>query len=282
MKWGLFNQQVVTIYGVPHYDERKKQTSTIQDEGLYGMPAQILEYINGTWAKIRTHYRYEGYVPLKALEFLDDNKWADWQKSQSARRVILPSFVDVLACPKVQGICLQTLTRGALVTFIRSHDDGWSTIKLNDETEGYVKTHALGTYRTRTEVEDEEILRKRIVQTALSYLGTPYRWGGKSPLGIDCSGLVSMAYLLNGIVIYRDAKMKEGFPIHPIDASQKKPADLFYYPGHIAMYIGNDEYIHATARNGSDGVVINSLNPNAPHYRADLPSMMYAVGSFFK
>ena len=282
MEWGLFNQQVVTIYGVPHYDERKNQTSTIQDEGLYGMPAQILEYINDTWAKIRTHYRYEGYVPLKSLILLDDNKWAEWQKSESARRVILPSFVDVLACPKVQGICLQTLTRGALVTLIRSHDDGWSTIKLNDETKGYVKTRALGTYQTRPDIEDEEILRKSIVQTALSYLGTPYRWGGKSPLGIDCSGLVSMAYLLNGIVIYRDAKIKEGFPIHPIDAVKKKPADLFYYPGHIAMYIGRDEYIHATSRNGSDGVVINSLNPTAPHYREDLMAMMYAVGSFFK
>lgn len=282
MKWGLLNEQIVTIYGVPHYDERKNQTSTIQDEGLYGMPVQILESINATWAKIRTYYHYDGYVPLKALNLLEDKKWENWQKSQSARRVILSPFVDVLACPKVQGICLQTLTRGALVTLIQSYDNGWSSIRLNDETKGYVKTRALGTYQTRPEIEEEKILRKRIVQTALSYLGTPYRWGGKSPLGIDCSGLVSMAYLLNGIVIYRDAKIKEGFPIHPIDVAQKKPADLFYYPGHIAMYIGRDEYIHATAHNGSDGVVINSLNPKAPHYREDLPAMMYAVGSFFK
>ena len=54
--------------------------------------------------------------------------------------------------------------------------------------------------------------------------------------------------------------------------------DLLYFPGHIALYLGNDRYIHSTARAGSDGVMINSLDPAAPDYRADLREKLYAVG----
>ena len=48
-----------------------------------------------------------------------------------------------------------------------------------------------------------------------------------------------MAYMLNGIIIYRDAKIIEGFPMHAIDISEMKPGDLIFFPGHVAMYIGN-------------------------------------------
>ena len=49
----------------------------------------------------------------------------------------------------------------------------------------------------------EEAFRESIVQTAYSYLGTQYRWGGKTACGIDCSGLAFMSYFRNGILIWR-------------------------------------------------------------------------------
>ena len=49
----------------------------------------------------------------------------------------------------------------------------------------------------------------------MMYMGTHYRWGSKSPRGIDCSGMVSMAYMLCGIFIHRDAKLLEGYPLCP-------------------------------------------------------------------
>ena len=54
-----------------------------------------------------------------------------------------------------------------------------------------------------------------------------------------------------------------------------------FFPGHVAMYIGNQQYIHSTGKAGSDGVVINSLDPAAPDYRADLPEKLTGVGSYF-
>ena len=127
---------------------------------------------------------------------------------------------------------------------------------------------------------DQDDNHKLYVEAA-KWLGVPYRNGGNSKRGIDCSGLVSMAYLLNGIVIYRDAGIKEGFPIRPIDPKDAKPGDLLFFPGHVAMYLGEGRYVHSTGRAGDDGVAINSLDPAAPDFRRDLLEKLSGAGSYF-
>lgn len=82
----------------------------------------------------------------------------------------------------------------------------------------------------------------------------------------------------NGIIIYRDSQIKEGYSIKKIDRENMKPGDLIYYPGHITMYIGEDKYIHSTGASG--GVVINSFNPEDLNYREDLADIK-EIGSIF-
>lgn len=284
MNRALMNKTIVTIYGRPQFDEltKENQVSTIQDEGIYGMPVRILERM-GNWVKIETHYGYTGYVTQSDLKMLTPSEEETWEANMSKLRVVYKAYADVLACPKVQGLKLLSLTRGAYITLVESSKEtnGWAKVRLNSGQEGFIKEGFLMPYYRKPCVVDEASFRKRVVETAKLYLGTQYRWGGKSPLGIDCSGLTSMAYLMNGVIIFRDAKIKEGFPIHEIALKNMKLGDLLYFPGHIAMYIGEKRYIHSTARNGSDGVVINSLEPSDPDYREDLDKSLYAVGSLF-
>lgn len=253
--------------------------STVVDEALYGMVVDILDEPAPGWYNIRTHYRYEGIVSAEHLILGDEqaDTWALLPKKVVRNK----NFCDILSIPKVQGWHIQTLPRGGIIAPIGESENGWQKVQLADGRTGFVKSGILGPYYESPVSEDEETLRGAIVDAAMLYQGSQYRWGGKSPLGIDCSGLCSMAYMLCGILIYRDANIVDGFPIHEISLDQIKPGDLLFFPGHVAMYIGGGRYCHSTGRSGDDGFVLNSLDPNAPDYREDLHKQITHVGSYF-
>lgn len=109
--------------------------------------------------------------------------------------------------------------------------------------------------------------RKAAVQTALSYVGTPYVWGGESRQGVDCSGLVALALIAAGKrpprVSYQQAAMGSRVALN-----QLRPGDLVAWennprqPGadHIAMYIGNGKIVEA-AKPGT-AVRVRTLGSN--------------------
>lgn len=275
---------------------RPSAVSGLEDEVLYGMKVEILspcpsedEGDHAQWCYVRTHYRYEGYCRME--ELVTENctgcacSTADPVTAFESGdlKIIMQPYADILSEPRVQGICLQSIPRGGRIRLIGPvpEREGWMEIALADGRIGYTKEKYIGEYYPTPFTEDEDTFRKRVVEMAKSYLGTQYRWGGKSPLGIDCSGMTSMSYMLCGVMIYRDASICEGFPVKEIPFENKKPGDLFYWPGHIAMYMGDDMFIHSTGKNRSDGVVINSLNPAHELYREDLAKSIKAVGSIF-
>jgi len=87
-----------------------------------------------------------------------------------------------------------------------------------------------------------------IVAAAMLYLGCPYLWGGRSWLGIDCSGLVQSAFRDIAVTVLRDTDMQEGTigdraPVGG-DADLRR-GDLLYLPGHVLIYAGDGAVIHA-------------------------------------
>ncbi len=253
--------------------------SELVDEVLYGMIVELLEQAGDGWHKVRTHYCYEGYASSSCL-LMEDSILQSW--AALPKQVILhKNICDIMFQPKVQSWSLITLTRGALLSPIGEPKNGWQKVTLCNGFHGYTKSSFLDKYYTSPPYTEESTLRRLLVTNAMRYKGSQYRWGGKTPLGIDCSGLVSMAYLLSGIIIYRDAQIMKGFPIHPIPLKQAKAGDLLFFPGHVAMYIGGGHYIHSTGHQGDDGFTQNSLHPHAPGFRADLREQLTAVGSYF-
>lgn len=267
---------IITAAIAPLYTAPETQAE-LADEALCGWEADVLEEAEGFF-KISTSYGYEGFVPADMLEQTEELV-AAWQ--DAPKKVVMQPYMDIQAEPKVQAPILFSVTRGALVSPTEKPVEGWQKVLLPDGRSGWCWADFLGAYKTTWSAEEESALRKGLVNRALSYLGVQYRWGGKTPLGIDCSGLCFMAYWLNGVVIWRDAAIKEGYPLKEISLEQAQPGDLLFFPGHVAMLISDNRYIHSTAGNHCHGVVINSLDPKAPDYRADLPEKLTSVGSLF-
>lgn len=271
------NHTVVTATRCPLMREPARQSEQV-DELLLGWGAEILERAAPGWYRVRSDYGYEGFAPAAAL-CADQGRAAAF--SSLPLETVLRGFCALLAEPRVQSWPVAQVTRGALVAPLGPADrNGWVAAALPDGGVGYIRRGCLKP-RPAAPCPEEAAFRRAVAETALSYLGSSYRWGGKSPLGVDCSGLAFMAYWLNGVTIFRDARIEPGFPVGPITPSQLKQGDLLYFPGHMAVYLGEGEYVHATAREGSDGVVLNSLDPAAPHYRADLAGSITAMGSIF-
>ncbi len=100
----------------------------------------------------------------------------------------------------------------------------------------------------------------QVIAVAMQYLGVPYVWGGASPSqGFDCSGLTSYAFAQIGISLPHHAASQWGYGT-PVSYEDLQPADLVFFHGlgHMGMYIGGDQFIHAP--HTGDVVKISTLS----------------------
>jgi cell wall-associated NlpC family hydrolase len=88
------------------------------------------------------------------------------------------------------------------------------------------------------------------VDVALAFRGTPYLWGGRTSLGVDCSGLVQLASEAAGLPCPRDADMQANEVGRPLDCRGDTPlsrGDLVFWDGHVGIMTSAHDLVHASA-----------------------------------
>jgi cell wall-associated NlpC family hydrolase len=169
---------------------------------------------------------YVGWLPDRAL--------AKPAAAPTHRITALRTFA--FPGPSIKLPPVDTLVMGAAVTVIR--DDGVFAV-----TRG-------GWYLPRQHVGPIDRHADDFVAVAEQFAGTPYLWGGKSSLGIDCSGLVQVALNAAGIGCPRDSDMQQDGLGRALDAAEAKKlrrGDLMFWKGHVAIARDADTIVHANA-----------------------------------
>lgn len=223
MKYGYVCVPDVFLYG--------EDLSSRIDEVLYGWALEI-QGDKDEYYYVETHYGYKGYISKDAV-VLTDLQSIQSRESGGMTKTMIRRFVDVLSIPKVQGKILIPLGRGCLIEVTGEEVDGYVPVKTlmgengyisktalmdRQDSDGYFSSEDRENYFLKQKISgDEATLRAKLVEMCKLYDGSQYRWSGKSAHGTDCSGLVSMCYMLSGLLIFRDAKMPERWPMKQIE-----------------------------------------------------------------
>lgn len=112
-------------------------------------------------------------------------------------------------------------------------------------------------------------LRERAARHATALIGVPYRYGGATPEGFDCSGLVHYAFAKAGRIVPRDSLSQKTYGARLDRADALLPGDLLFFRRgkramHVALYIGDGRFVHAPSRGGA--VRVDPFD--APHWKA--------------
>jgi len=258
--WGLVNVSVCNIRLFSSYD------AEMVSQALMGSPVKILKK-EGGWLLIQTPDLYLGWVDNDAIETKSIDEYEKWKSS--SRVFYTAKTGDIYADPSETKV-ISDIVAGCIVEISGSQQHGFG-VKLPDGRMGFIPGDK-GMNLDQLTV-DTYLNPRNLVETAESFMGIPYLWGGTSSKGFDCSGFIKTVYYLNGIILTRDASQQFQYGIRIRRASfpdSLKNGDLLFFGSsgrgrpratHIGMYIGDSEFIHCSGM-----VRINSLDSTRANF----------------
>lgn len=268
--------------------ERADQNGPVADQARLGELVTLVPQPEACAQKsdqlvlVETTAAYRGYVLLSQL--------VPWQKDQLAASAAPAQAGTPLAAGTRLRVSsrLANLFRSPDVTLanprfvlplhtelrlVEAQSPRWLKVALPDGTAGFVQRGDVDviTQETRPPVSC-------FLQEARKYEGTPYLWGGRSTLGIDCSGLVASAFFACGVTAPRDAGPQMTWAdMLPVESqSTLKPGDLVFFRSgepanassmnvaHVGIFVGEGRFFHATT---SDRPTVHESNLGEPQWQ---------------
>jgi len=219
MQYGICNLSIVPVRNQP------ADTSEMVTQLLYGEYFKVLEE-RGKWSRIRiTFDSYEGWIDNRQYTKVEESVYFDLSYEERRYSADLIEFLT----DDAEG--LTTIAIGSVLNsnkVLNNTFEGSSIIGVMDKT--------------------------NLVKTALLYLNAPYMWGGKTPFGIDCSGLTQMVYMLNGYSLLRNSSQQaaQGEALSFIEESE--PGDLAFFDDsegkitHVGIIMHDNYIIHVNGK----------------------------------
>ncbi|GHT39225.1 cytochrome c [Bacteroidia bacterium] len=260
-------------YGVIHVSvadarEEADYAAEMGTQVLLGHPVRVYEKTDDLW-RVETPEGYIAWVMNGTLTRLDKAAFNAW--TVAPKVIFTDDYGFAYETPNKNGQRASDIVFGDLLKY-EGKSGPFYKVSYPDGRQGYVlKTQSklFADWQAGIQLTEESI-----VQTALTLKGIPYVWGGTSPKGLDCSGFAKTVFLKHGIILQRNASQQaRNGTVVDISAGYDnlRPGDLLFFGKktedgqdkvrHVAIYIGDKEFIHA-----SGYIRINSLDPASPAY----------------
>lgn len=267
-KQGIIQLSVANLRSKPGHSEE------LATQVLLGTKLDLLQKTRSDY-RVRTPEGYIAWVPTSSVTAMDSMTFVDWQKSP--KLIYTNEFGKSYSKPDQKSIRVSDLVYGNILTLTKENKNFYE-VKYPDGRIAFIPKDEAITFDNWLKTRD--LTAENIINSAKSMMGLPYLWGGTSVKGVDCSGFTKTSFYMNGYVIPRDASQQvlAGDEVQIVDKDGKfseelalknlKPADLLFFAGgktsritHVALYIGNGEFIHSAGT-----VRINSMLKNANNY----------------
>jgi len=244
--------------------------------------------VNGHWCKVKTPSGKVGWVAGWVMNFKepDENVTATEGSEEVEVRVgwVARPEVNVRAGPGLDQKEIAEAILGTKVIILDEMSD-WYKVALDNGTTGWMASWLIDTREQRIARKGghaggwvsggrsrPSAIGQRFVDTAMRYRGYRYVRGGSSSSGFDCSGFVSYVLRQHGVAVSRSSRelARQG---RPVARGEPQPGDIVIFQNtyrsgvsHVGIYMGNNQFIHASNRSG--GVKISSLDSAyyAPRY----------------
>ncbi len=226
---------------------------------------EMLEKID-SFLRVKTEDHYEGWINEHQIEVCP--------QPEAEFKMVNALFQAIYEKADTSSEVIRWACAGAKLPVL-SEQRSWFKVLLPDGQQGFIKNEAFGPM--------PHFGRKELVQTARKFLSVPYVWGGKTPYGLDCSGLVQLSCKLLGKNVRRDAWMQfeDSKPISD-DPDAAQPGDFYFFSEngesitHVAIALGDKRFIHARGM-----VRINSLDEDDENFSPELLRDFVQVRTLF-
>jgi gamma-D-glutamyl-L-lysine dipeptidyl-peptidase len=254
-RFGIINNSVGNLRGKPSH------SSELVSQTLLGTKVDILKK-QGEWYLIQTPDNYISWIDHGGIAIVSETEYSNY-------------FEDNYIFNQTQGFAYESTQKNQIVSDlvvgsilkVIDKKNNFYKIQYPDKRVGWVESRYLSRISTYKSSTSDLIINSK------KFIGVPYLWGGTSSKGFDCSGFTKTVYLMNGIIIPRDAsqQVNEGLLV---DADRNwdklQEGDLMFFGyykngkrriDHVAIWVGNGKFIQA-----SKNVRINSVYLDDPTY----------------